>query len=101
MILELTDERWRALKQSATFGPKSWRECGRSRRGRQRVPAEPRSPTPRARAKAGLTQTQFANLLGVSERTLQQGTRPSRTKRRAKTHQASELASEVLRQIAA
>ncbi len=33
---------------------------------------EPRSPIVRARLKAGLTQVQFAALLGVSRRTLEQ-----------------------------
>ncbi len=40
-------------------------------RGRRSV-VEPRSPIVRARLKSGLTQAQFARLLGVSKRTLEQ-----------------------------
>src|SRR5665811_1140530 len=40
-------------------------------RGKRSV-AEPRSPVVRARLKSGLTQAQFAALLGVSKRTLEQ-----------------------------
>ncbi len=38
--------------------------------GGQRSIVEPRSPIVRARLKAGLTQVQFAALIGVSRRTL-------------------------------
>ena len=38
----------------------------------KRVSVEPRSPVARARLKSGLTQEQFAGLLGVSKRTLEQ-----------------------------
>jgi putative transcriptional regulator len=38
----------------------------------KRAVAEPRSPVVRARLKSGLTQAQFAALLGVSKRTLEQ-----------------------------
>ena len=40
--------------------------------GGKRTVVQPRSPVAQARLKAGLTQTQFAALLGVSKRTLQQ-----------------------------
>lgn len=40
--------------------------------GGKRTVRQPRSPIARARIKAGLTQTQFARLLGVSPRTLEQ-----------------------------
>jgi len=40
--------------------------------GGKRSVVEPRSPIVRARLKAGLTQRQFAALLGVSRRTLEQ-----------------------------
>ncbi|MCX7016565.1 MAG: helix-turn-helix domain-containing protein [Candidatus Sumerlaeota bacterium] len=40
--------------------------------GGKRTVVEPRSSIARARMKAGLTQAQFASLLGVSTRTLQQ-----------------------------
>ena len=40
--------------------------------GGKRSVVEPRSPIVRARLKAGLTQEQFAGLLGVSKRTLEQ-----------------------------
>ena len=38
----------------------------------KRLKVEPRSPIARARLKSGLTQAQFAALLGVSKRTLEQ-----------------------------
>src|ERR1700674_871387 len=38
----------------------------------KRTSIEPRSPIVRARLKSGLTQAQFAGLLGVSKRTLEQ-----------------------------
>ena len=38
----------------------------------KRLKVEPRSPIVRARLKSGLTQAQFAALLGVSKRTLEQ-----------------------------
>ena len=40
--------------------------------GGKRTKVEPRSPVTRARLKSGLTQAQFAKLLGVSRRTLEQ-----------------------------
>jgi putative transcriptional regulator len=40
-------------------------------RGR-RIRVEPKSPVVRVRLKAGLTQAEFAELLGVSRRTLEQ-----------------------------
>jgi putative transcriptional regulator len=40
--------------------------------GGKRTSAQPHSPIVRARLKAGLTQAQFAALLGVSRRTLEQ-----------------------------
>ena len=69
----------------------------------KRIRAEPRSPIVRARLKAGLTQVQFAALLGVSKRTLElweQGRRvPSGA---AKTLiRVAQLHPEVLREIAA
>jgi putative transcriptional regulator len=69
----------------------------------KRIPAEPRSPIVRARLKSGLTQAQFAALLGVSKRTLEQWEqgrrRPSGA---AKTLiRVAELHPEVLREIAA
>jgi len=71
--------------------------------GGKRVAAEPRSPVVRARLKSGLTQVQFAALLGVSKRTLEQweqGRRepcgPAKTLIRV-----AELHPEVLREIAA
>jgi putative transcriptional regulator len=71
----------------------------------KRSVVEPRSPIVRARLKAGLTQEQFAALLGVSRRTLnieqwEQGRRkPSHA---AKTLiKVAELHPEVLRKIAA
>jgi putative transcriptional regulator len=71
--------------------------------GGKRSVVEPRSPIVRGRLKAGLTQEQFAALLGVSKRTLEQWEqgrcKPSQA---AKTRiKVAELHPEVLRQIAA
>ena len=64
---------------------------------------EPRSPIVRARLKAGLTQEQFAALLGVSKRTLEQWEQGRRKpSQAAKTLiKIAELHPEVLRKIAA
>jgi putative transcriptional regulator len=69
----------------------------------KRFSAEPRSAILRARFKAGLTQAQFATLLGVSTRTLQQWEQGRREPSgAAKTLiRVAELHPEVLRQIAA
>jgi putative transcriptional regulator len=69
----------------------------------KRVRVEPRSPTVRARLKSGLTQEQFAALLGVSRRTLEQWEQGRREPSgAAKTLiRVAELHPEVLRQIAA
>jgi len=71
--------------------------------GGKRVVVEPRSPIVRARLKAGLTQAQFADLLGVSRRTLEQWEQGRRKpSRAAKTLiKVAELHPEVLRRIAA
>ncbi len=71
--------------------------------GGKRVVVEPRSPIVRARLKAGLTQAQFADLLGVSRRTLEQWEQGRRKpSRAAKTLiKVAELHPEVLRKIAA
>ena len=69
----------------------------------KRTSAEPRSPIARARLNAGLTQAQFAAMLGVSQRTLEQWEqgrrRPSGA---AKTLiRVAVLHPEILREIAA
>ena len=71
-------------------------------RGRRMV-AAPRSSMVRARLKAGLTQAQFAALLGVSKRTLEQWEQGRRSPSgAAKTLiKLAELHPEVLRRIAA
>ena len=71
-------------------------------RGR-RFQSEPRSPIVRARLKSGLTQAQFADLLGVSKRTLEQWEQGRREPSgAAKTLiRVAELFPEVLREIAA
>ena len=71
--------------------------------GGRRSAVEPRSPIVRARLKAGLTQEQFAKLLGVSRRTLEQWEQGRRKpSRAAKTLiKVAELYPEVLRKIAA
>ena len=71
-------------------------------RGKRKA-VEPRSPIVRARLKSGLTQAQFAALLGVSQRTLEQWEQGRRTPSgAAKTLiRVAELHPEVLREIAA
>lgn len=71
--------------------------------GGKTVTAEPRSPIARARLKAGLTQAQFAALLGVSKRTLEQWEQGRREPSgAAKTLiRVAELHPEVLRELAA
>jgi len=77
------------------------REIKAGRGKRRRV--EPRSPVVRARLKSGLTQTQFAALLGVSKRTLEQWEQGRREPSgAAKTLlRVAELHPRILRQIAA
>jgi len=71
--------------------------------GGKRSVVEPRSPIVRARLKAGLTQEQFAALLRVSRRTLEQWEQGRRKpSQAAKTLiKVAELYPEVLREIAA
>jgi len=71
--------------------------------GGKRREVEPRSPIVRARVKAGLTQAQFAALLGVSKRTLEQWEQGRREPSgAAKTLiKVAELHPEVLRDLAA
>ena len=73
----------------------------RGGRGR-RTQVEARSPVVRARLKSGLTQTQFAALLGISKRTLEQWEQGRREPSgAAKTLvRLGELHPEVLREIA-
>ena len=69
----------------------------------KRVLVEPRSPIVRARLQSGLTQAQFAALLGVSKRTLEQWEQGRRQPSgAAKTLlRVAELHPDILRQIAA
>jgi putative transcriptional regulator len=69
----------------------------------KRFKVEPRSPILRARLKSGLTQAQFAVLLGVSKRTLEQWEQGRREPSgAAKTLvRVAELHPEILREIAA
>src|SRR5258705_8295486 len=71
--------------------------------GGKRVVAEPHSPIVRARLRSGLTQAQFAALLGVSKRTLEQWEQGRREPSgAAKTLiKVAELHPEVLRDLAA
>jgi putative transcriptional regulator len=71
--------------------------------GGKRSKIEPRSPILRARLKSGLTQAQFATLLGVSKRTLEQWEQGRREPSgAAKTLiRVAELHPEILREIAA
>ena len=69
----------------------------------KRTSVEPRSTIARARLQSGLTQAQFAALLGVSKRTLEQWEQGRRAlSAAAKTLiRVAELHLEVLREIAA
>ncbi|MGA2143351.1 MAG: helix-turn-helix domain-containing protein [Bryobacteraceae bacterium] len=69
----------------------------------KRTSVEPRSPIARARLNAGLTQAQFAAMLGVSPRTLEQWEQGRRTPSgAAKTLiRVAVLHPEILREIAA
>jgi putative transcriptional regulator len=71
--------------------------------GGRPIEAELPSPIVQARMKAGLTQAQFAKLLGVSKRTLEQWEQGRREPSgAAKTLiKVAELHPEVLREIAA
>jgi putative transcriptional regulator len=71
--------------------------------GGRRVTVKPRSPVLRARLKSGLTQSQFAALLGVSRRTLEQWEQGRRKPTGAARTllQVAERHPEVLREIAA
>jgi len=71
--------------------------------GGKRTSVEPRSPIVRARLKSGLTQAQFAALLGVSRRTLEQWEQGRRVPSgAAKTLiRVAVLHPEVLRELAA
>lgn len=71
--------------------------------GGKRLTAEPRSSVVRTRLKSGLTQAQFAALLGVSRRTLEQWEQGRREPSGpAKTLiKVAEMHPEVLREIAA
>ena len=74
-------------------------KAGRGKRSK----VEPRSPILRARLKSGLSQAQFALLLGVSRRTLEQWEQGRREPSgAAKTLiKVAELHPEILREIAA
>src|SRR5215831_18215357 len=69
----------------------------------KRTLVQPRSPIVRARQKAGLTQAQFAQLLGVSRRTLEQWEQGRRVPSGAARTliRVAEIHPEVLREIAA
>jgi putative transcriptional regulator len=69
----------------------------------KRTAVEPRSPIVRARLKSGLTQAQFAALLGVSPRTLEQWEQGRRIPSGAARTliRVAELHPEILREIAA
>ena len=71
--------------------------------GGKRVVVEPYSPIMRARMRTGLTQAEFAVLLGVSKRTLEQWEQGRREPSgAAKTLiRVAELHPEVLRDLAA
>ena len=71
--------------------------------GGKRAVVEPRSSIVRVRLKSGLTQEQFATLLGVSRRTLEQWEQGRRKpSRAAKTLlRVAELHPEMLRELAA
>jgi putative transcriptional regulator len=70
--------------------------------GRRRT-AEPNSPVARARLASGLTQAQFAALMGVSKRTLEQWEQGRRLPTGAARTllRVAEMHPEILREIAA
>ncbi len=85
-----------------------WQEVldgvGEIKAGRgKRTTVEPESSVVRARLRSGLTQAEFAALLGVSQRTLQQWEQGRRVPSgAAKTLiRVAELHPEVLREVAA
>src|SRR5258708_915719 len=97
----------RALARSEA-GRDIWQEVldgvGPIKSGRgKRTQVEPRSSVVRARLKCGLTQVQFAELLGVSKRTLEQWEQGRRKPSRGALTliRVAELHPEVLREIAA
>src|SRR5690242_6739217 len=92
--LESSRDVWQEVLEGATQI-----KAGRGKR----TLAQPRSPIVRVRLKAGLTQAQFATLLGVSARTLEQWEQGRRVPSgAAKTLiRVAELHPEVLREIAA
>lgn len=69
----------------------------------KRTSVEPSSPIVRARLNSGLTQVQFAALLGVSKRTLEQWEQGRRVPSGAAQTliRVAELYPEVLRELAA
>ena len=70
--------------------------------GGRRFEVAPRSPIARARMRSGLTQAQFAALLGVSKRTLEQWEQGRRKPSGAAKAliRVAELHPEVLREVA-
>src|SRR5438552_8141274 len=95
-------------KELARFEAKRnvWKEVVEGARSIQRghgkrIVAHPRSPIVRVRLQAGLTQAQFAALLGVSRRTLEQWEQGRRSPTGAAKAllRIAELHPEVLREI--
>ena len=87
-----------------TYGGRSLDGVSEIKAGRgKRTSAEPSSPIVRARLRSGLTQVEFATLLGVSKRTLEQWEQGRRAPSgAAKTLiRVAELHPEMLREIAA
>ena len=104
MIKKLTGRELRRLEAKRDIWQEVLDGVREIKAGRgKRVSVEPRSPIARARLKAGLTQAQFAALLGVSQRTLEQWEQGRRTPSgAAKTLiRVAVLHPEILREIAA
>lgn len=101
---KLTDAELEAWEKSRDLNAELLEAVEDIRAGRvTRHTAEPRSPVARARVNAGLSQAEFAHLLGVSKRTLEQWEQGRREPSgAAKTLiKVAERHPEILRELAA
>jgi putative transcriptional regulator len=101
---KLTDAELEAWEKSRDLSAELLEAVEDIRAGRvTRHTVEPRSPVARARVNAGLSQAEFAHLLGVSKRTLEQWEQGRREPSgAAKTLiKVAERHPEILRELAA